>query len=120
MKIKLNENEKDQISSQYEEIDSRLFNFLLRRIKIREKKLGGDFGNIEPLTAIEYTFEGYPGWGFNNFKSKKDIENSIVDMLWENDIIDFDPYSLEEQDPKRVKIIKTIRKFLNFILFGKK
>ena len=30
MKIKLNENERDQISSQHEEIDSRLFNFLMR------------------------------------------------------------------------------------------
>jgi hypothetical protein len=120
MKIKLNENEKDQISSQHEEIDSRLFNFLLRRIKIQEKKFPSYFGDIEPFIVIEYTFDGYPGWGFNSFKSKKDIEKSIVDMIWENDVIDFYPYDLDERDPKRVKIIKTVRKFLNFILSGKK
>jgi hypothetical protein len=48
------------------------------------------------------------------------MEINIIQMLWENDIIDFDPYDLEEQDPKRVKIIKTVRKFLNFMLSGKK
>ena len=120
MRIKLNENEKDQISSQHEEIDSRLFNFLLRRIKINEKNLGPNFGSIEPLVVIEYTFEGYPGWGFNSFSTKKKIESSIVEMVWENDVIDFYPYDLDERDPQRIKVIKTIRKFLNFILSGKK
>ena len=121
MKIKLNENEKDQISSQHEEIDSRLFNFLLRRIKINERNLGGNYGDeFEPLIVIEYTFEGYPGYGFNTFHTKREMERFVVDMLWENDIIDFDPYDLKEQDPKRVKIIKTVRKFLNFMLSGKK
>jgi hypothetical protein len=121
MKITLNENEKDQISSQYEEINSRLFNFLLRRVKIKERNLGGDYGDeVESLIVIEYTFQEYPGWGFNSFDTKKKIESSIIDMLWENDVIDFYPYDLDERDPKRVKIIKTIRKFLNFMLSGKK
>jgi hypothetical protein len=120
MKITLNENEKDQISLQYEEINSRLFNFLLRRVKINERNLGPKFGNIEPLIVIEYTFQEYPGWGFNSFDTKKKIESSIIDMLWENDVIDFYPYDLDERDPKRVIIIKTIRKFLNFMLSGKK
>jgi len=121
MKITLNENEKDQISSQHEEIDSRLFNFLLRRVKIKERNLGGDFDDeFGPLIVIEYDFEGLAGYGFNSFRTKKEMEKSIIDMFWENDVIDFYPYALDERDPKRVKIIKTIRKFLNFILSGKK
>jgi hypothetical protein len=43
MKLILNENEKNQISSQHEEIDSSLFNFLLRRIKKEKKDLGTDW-----------------------------------------------------------------------------
>jgi len=116
MKIKLNENEKDQISSQHEEIDSSLFNFLIRRIKTKEKKLGADWGKVEPLIVIEYTFEGLPGWGFNQFRTKKEMESDILNMLWENEIIDIYPYDLDERNPQRVKIVKTIRKFLNFIL----
>jgi hypothetical protein len=48
------------------------------------------------------------------------MEKKIIDMLYENDIIDYWPFELELQDSKRVKIFKTIRKFLNFILSGKK
>lgn len=40
MKIILNEEEKNQISSQHEEIDSRLFNFLIRRVKKEKKRFG--------------------------------------------------------------------------------
>jgi hypothetical protein len=119
MKLILNENEKNEISSQHEEIDSRLFNFLLRRVQRNEKNLVGDFGNIDqlPLTIVEYTFDELPGYGFSSFmESKGQIEYYIINMLFENDIIDFYPYELDQRDPKRVKIIKTIRKFVNFIL----
>jgi hypothetical protein len=43
MKIIINENEKDQISSQHDEIDRSLFNFLLRRLRKNKINLGGDF-----------------------------------------------------------------------------
>jgi hypothetical protein len=48
------------------------------------------------------------------------MERKILNMLDENDIIDTHPYELDERDPERVKIIKTIRKFLNFVLSDKK
>jgi hypothetical protein len=44
------------------------------------------------------------------------MERFIVDMLWEEGIINIYPYSKNEQDPERVKIIKTIRHFLNHTL----
>lgn len=119
MKIIINENEKDQISSQHEEIDRSLFNFLLRRIKIEKRNLNSNWLDEEPLEVTEYKFEGYPGHGFNNYDSKKSMETKIIGMLYENDITDY-IYDMDEQNPKRVKIVKTVRKFLNFILSEQK
>jgi hypothetical protein len=39
----------------------------------------------------------------------------IIRMLYEQDIIEY-LYDMDEQDPKRIKIIKTIRRFLNHTL----
>jgi hypothetical protein len=109
------ENEKKDISSQHEEIDRTLMNFLVRRIKIRERELGGHWE--EPFKVIEYTFEDLPGYGFSNYHTKKDIEKKIIDMLYENDKIGEEVYDIKnELDVNRQKIVKTIRKFLNFIL----
>ena len=107
---------KNILKEETEEIDQSIMNFLLRRIKKETKKIGirGDF---EPLEVIEYSFEGLPGYGFNSFyNSKKDLELKICKMLYEIDVVDFWIYDLEPSDPKRVKLIKTVRQFLNFIL----
>jgi hypothetical protein len=40
-------------------------------------------------------------------------------MLSENNITDY-IYDMDEQNPERVKIVKTIRKFLNFMLSDQK
>jgi len=109
------ENEKKDISSQHEEIDRSLMNFLIRRIKIKETELGGDWE--KPFKVIEYTFEGLPGYGFSNYHTKKDMEKKIIEMLYENDKIGEEVYDFKnELDVNRQKIVKTIRKFLNFIL----
>jgi len=117
MNVILNENKKN------EEIDFPIFNFLIRRtIKTTRDinqnfRLGDPDVEIPPSAVTEYRFEGLPGFGFNSFYgSKKNIENNIFRMLVEGDVIDFWPYDLDERDPKRVKIVKTIRKFINFIL----
>ena len=121
-KVIVEEEEKNQISSQHEEIDSRLFNFLIRRLKKETILMGGsDYGfDSEPISINRYTFEGVPSYGFSSYHSKKEVERIILNMLYENDIIDTHPYELDERDPERVKIIKTIRKFLNFVLSDKK
>ena len=117
IKITLNENE--QISSQHEDIDIKLFHFLMRRLKISEREFGRDWVDMEPLKVKEYRFEGFPGYGFTGYMSKKDMEKSIITMLYENDITDY-VYDMDEQNPERVKIVKTIRKFLNFMLLDQK
>jgi hypothetical protein len=113
-RILLSEEETNDIKSQHEDIDRKLMNFLLRRTKVEERKIG-DFDD-NPLIVTEYRFEGLPGYGFNSWASKKEMERKIVSMLYENDIVENHPYDLDQQDPKRVKTIKTIRKFLDFIL----
>jgi hypothetical protein len=122
MRIKLTENEKDQISSKHEDIDSGLFNFLVRRIKVEEKDLGTDWFDKKPLRVTEYRFEGFPGYGFNSFSSKKDMERKIFEMLVEETefVGDWFYGSQNVNNPERQKFMKTIRKFLNFVLSGQK
>jgi hypothetical protein len=122
MKIVLNENEKNQISSQHEEIDRSLFNFLMRRVKIEKRDLGSDWLNEKPLEVTEYTFEGFPGFGFNTFNNKKQMERKIIEMLVEEtDMVGdwfFGPENVN--NPERQKFMKTVRNFLNFILSNQK
>jgi len=101
---------------QLDEIDKKLFNFLIRRLKVEERNLSGYWEDFKPIKIKEYSFEGVPGYGFTDYYSKKEMEKTIIDMFWENDVIDFYPYELDERDPKRIKIIKTIRRFLNHTL----
>jgi hypothetical protein len=117
MKIRLTENERESISSQHEEFDSRILNFLMRRIKVEERKLGGDFGDFEPLTTIEYTFEGFPGHGFNSYQNRSYWERRVIELLEEAEIIPQDWVGdLKKENPERQKIIKTVRKFIKTIL----
>lgn len=118
-RLLIEDGEKKDILSQHEEIDPNILNFLIRRIKSIERELGGNWGDIEPLKVTEYRFEGLPGYGFTSYDSKKIIEGKIIEMLYENDITDY-IYEMDVHDPERKKIIKTIRKFLNFVLVDKK
>ena len=105
------------LKEETEEIDQKVMNFLIRRIKKETKKVGIPLGDYQPLEVTEYSFEGLPGYGFNSFyNSKKDLELKICKMLYEIDVVDFWIYDLEPSDPKRVKLIKTVRNFLNNIL----
>ena len=118
MKLEITENEKNDISSHHEEIGNILFNFLIRRVRIEEKNLGTDWFDQKPLKVTEYRFEGFPGYGFNSFSSKKDMEYKIVEMLVEGtDMVGdwfFGPNNVN--NPERQKFMKTVRNFLNFIL----
>ena len=96
------------------EIDKKIMNFLLRRFKKEERKLG-DFDD-NPLIVTEYRFEGLPGYGFNSWTTKKEMEKSIINMLYENNMLENHPYDLDEKDPERVILVKTIRRFLSYVL----
>jgi hypothetical protein len=105
------------LKEETEDIDRNVFNFLIRRIKKETKKFNTDYDVLEPFELTEYTFEGLPEYGFNSFyNSKKDLELKLCKMLYEIGVVDFWIYDLEPQDPKRIKLIKTVRQFLNNIL----
>jgi len=124
MNVILNEEEKNEISSQDGEFDSGILNFLMRRIKKETRNIHQGFGtnyefeDFEPLNVTEYTFEEFPSYGFNTFNNKKQMEYKIVEMLVEEtDMVGdwfFGPENVN--NPERQKFMRTIRKFLNFIL----
>ena len=117
MRYRVRENTNDSDSSQNEEFDSRILNFLMRRINVEKRKLGGDFGDFEPLTTIEYTFNGFPGYGFNSYQARSYWTRQILDLLEEGGIIPENwSGDLGEKDPERQKIIRTVRKFIKTIL----
>lgn len=117
MRIIITENEREEISSQHEEIDSRILNFLMRRINVEKRKLGGNWGDIEPLTVTEYTFDGFPGHGFTSYQNRSYMERKVIELLEEAKIIPEDWVgNLKDQDLVRQKIIRTIRKFMKLIL----
>lgn len=112
-RIILSEDEKDNLSTQHDEIDRKILNFLLRRVNVTDKKIGDD---EYPINFKEVRFESLPGFGFTTFISRKDMEKSIIEMLEEKEVINLGEYNPNVLDTNRQKIIKTIRYFLNFIL----
>lgn len=117
MRYRIKENNNDSDSSQNEEFDSRILNFLMRRINVEKRKLGGDFGDFEPLTTIEYTFNGFPGHGFNSYQGRSYWTRQVIGLLEEAGVIPEDwTGDNKKENPERQKIIRTVRKFIKTIL----
>lgn len=110
----ITEDEKTNISDQHSEIDRKLMNFLLRRVEKKERQIG--YGDEYAFTVIEISFSDLPGYGFNTFSSRKDMERKTLEMLEENDIVDLGGYNPGVLDTDRQKLVKTVRAFLNFIM----
>ena len=101
-----------KILREYEDSES-IYNFLRRRVVITDISKYG-------LTIIKYTFEGFPGFGFNSFSSRKEVEKKIINFLYDIDIIDdglYDSYYSQKNNlnPELQSVVRSIRKFLNFI-----
>lgn len=102
-----------QISPNDGEIDNRILNFLLRRINVKKREHTGFFGDENTFTIIEYTFDGFPGYGFNSYQTKSYWTRIILDLLEEVGLIsDSWVGDIKKENPERQKIIKTVRKFL--------
>jgi hypothetical protein len=112
-RIFLFESDKEDITNKHEEIDRKLMNFLLRRAEKKERQIGDD---EYPINVTEISFSDLPGYGFNSFSNRKDMERKIINMLEENEIADLGTYNTNYLDKNRQRIIKTIRYFLNFIM----
>ena len=115
MRYRVRENTNDSDSSQHEEFDSTIMNFLIRRIKVEKRKLG-DYTDFEPLQVTEYTFDGFPGYGFNSYQARSYWTRQIIELLEEAGIIPENwSGDLGGKDPERQKIIRTVRKFIKKI-----
>ena len=79
-RLLIEDDEKKDILSQHDDIDQKILNFLIRRIKVEEKDLGTDWFDKKQLKVTEYSFDGLPGYGFNSYVSKKRMETKILDM----------------------------------------
>jgi hypothetical protein len=112
-KILITEEENNEISNSYDDIDRKLMTFLLRRVEKKERQIGDD---EYPLNVIEISFNGIPGYGFNSFSNRKDMERRIINMLEEEGVTNLGDYNPSTLDTDRQKIIKTIRQFLNFVM----
>jgi hypothetical protein len=101
------------------EFDSTIMNFLMRRINVKEIKIGdGTFTQgVSDLKIIQYNFDGFPGYGFNSYQNKSYWTRQILELLEETVLIPENWHGdLGEKDPERQKIIKTVRKFIKNIL----
>jgi hypothetical protein len=118
MKLDSNQTPQDTISSKNGEINQELFLFLARRKKVEENMISFDWGYNRPFKRIEYSFNGFPGYGFNSFLNKKQMESRIIEMLIEETkfVGEWFYESTRVKNPERQKFIKTIREFLKFLL----
>lgn len=112
-KLFLTEEEKNDVSNQYDDIDRGIMSFLIRRYKVEEKNIGDDEW---PINVVTIKFEGLPDYGFNSFSNRKQIEKHILEMLEDHSVINLGEYNPYIFDKNRQKVIKTIRAFLNFAI----
>ncbi len=113
-KIVITEDEKNDILSKYDNIDIKLLHFLLKTYRTK-------IMNFDNFKVTEVRFEGFPGYGFNSMRSKKEIINKIMDFLFENDIVEYDDSFYQKSkgvNEKRQIIVKTIKKFINLAVPG--
>lgn len=122
-RIFLTEDEKKNISTQHDDIDRTLYNFLLRRYTIEEKTLpkssffDPDEDDLPPLSWKEVHFVDFPGYSLSSYMSRKDMEWRLLNMLEDAEKLNTDEFRGNQGfDPNRQKKMKTIRKFLNLVL----
>jgi len=90
-----------------------IYNFLRRRVKVTDV-------SRNDITIIKYDFEGFPEFGFTNFSTRKDVERKIMNFLFDNELISDELHDLyynknNKLNPELQSLIRSIRKFLNYI-----
>jgi hypothetical protein len=97
---------KNIIKEETEELDKNVWAFLIRRYEINEVNIDNNirFKEIYFKVGDEY-------YGVSMWDNKKRQIRIIMNMLEENNIIE--PFNnLNELNPERQKIVRTIKKFL--------
>lgn len=122
-RLLITEEEKNNISNQYSDIDKKLMNFLLRRHSVEERTLprstffDPDDDDLPPLSWKEVHFVDFPRSTLSSYMSRKDMEWTLLNMLEDVEKLNTDDFRGNRGfDADRQKTMKTIRAFLNFVL----
>ena len=122
-RLLITEEEKNNISNQYSDIDKKLMNFLLRRHSVEERTLprstffDPDDDDLPPLSWKEVHFVDFPRSTLSSYMSRKDMEWRLLNMLEDAEKLNTDDFRGNRGfDADRQKTMKTIRAFLNFVL----
>ncbi len=85
--------------------------------KSKIEELKKELKLLLPLKVIEYTFEGFPGYGFNSYQAKAYWTKQILELLEEAEIIPKNWHGDPRvKNSERQKIIRTVREFIKIIL----
>jgi len=106
------------LKEETQEIDKSLLLFLRRRAQVEVKDLS--FGEEKPLIVKSVSFNIDGDWyTINSFMSKKEMTWKILNMLEENEKINFDGYDPNVLNTDRQKVVRTIRQFIDEVMLKK-
>lgn len=103
---------KNIIKEETQDLDLGVLNFLKRRAQFDTKDLS--FGDDRPLIIKSASFNIDGDWyKISSFMSKKEMTWKILNMLEENNQINFEGYDPNILNTDRQKVIRTIRHFID-------
>jgi hypothetical protein len=103
------------LKEETEDLDRGVLIFLRRRVQIDTKDLS--FGSEKPLIVKSASFNIDGDWyNINSFMSKKEMTWKILNMLEENNQINFAGYDPNVLNTDRQKVIRTIRYFIDEVI----
>lgn len=103
------------LKEETEDLDRGVLNFLRRRAQVDTKDLS--FGSEKPLIVKSASFNIDGDWYvINSFMSKKEMTWKILNMLEENNQINFAGYDPNVLNTDRQKVIRTIRYFIDEVI----
>lgn len=106
---------KNILKEETENLDKGLLNYLRRRVNLETKDLS--FGDGKPLIIKTASFNIDGDWyNINSFMSKKEMKFRIMNMLEENNQINFAGYDPNVLNTDRQKVIRTIKYFIDGIM----
>lgn len=106
---------KNILKEETENLDKGLLNYLRRRVNLETKDLS--FGDGKPLIIKTASFNIDGDWyNINSFMSKKEMKFRIMNMLEENNQINFAGYNPNVLNTDRQKVIRTIKYFIDGIM----
>ena len=104
---------KQVLIEETEQFDKRVLTYLRRHANIDEKTIGDDDWSFT-VKSVSFNIDG-DWYSITSFMSKKEMTNKIINMLDENNVIDFGEYQINVKDLDRQKMVKTVRYFIDSI-----